>query len=149
MARIIIDCQPLLQNFVHGYSAWFIMNCHEYLLQNKSDVEYWFIIDKTYSKNVYLNNIPKKNIIFQKRFPNPMGWRIWLDYQLPSLLKKYNADLLINTGGIASTSSIAQCSWMSVNPQNNESQKNKKYNGFYKRRLLKTLLGNTILTATE
>ena len=128
-------------------SARFIMNCYEYLVQNKNDVEYWFIVDRTYSQNAYLNRITEKNIIFKKPFTNSIGWKIWLDYQLPSLLKKYKADLLINTGGIASASSIAQCTWMPVNPENNEPQKNKNYNGFYKRRLQKTLQKSQIIFA--
>ena len=131
MTRIMIDCQPLLQNFMNESSARFIMNCYEYLVQNKNDVEYWFIVDRTYSQNAYLNRITEKNIIFKKPFTNSIGWKIWLDYQLPSLLKKYKADLLINTGGIASASSIAQCTWMPVNPENNEPQKNKNYNGLF------------------
>ena len=147
MTRIMIDCQPLLQNFMNESSARFIMNCYEYLVQNKNDVEYWFIVDRTYSQNAYLNRITEKNIIFKKPFTNSIGWKIWLDYQLPSLLKKYKADLLINTGGIASASSIAQCTWMPVNPENNEPQKNKNYNGFYKRRLQKTLQKSQIIFA--
>jgi glycosyltransferase involved in cell wall biosynthesis len=143
----MIDCKPLLQNFVHGYSARFIMNCHEYLLQNKNDAQYWFIVDKTYSRNAYLNSIPVKNIILQKGFTNSILRRIWPDYQLQSLLKKYDADLLINTGGIASASSIAQCSWMPVKPENKEPKKNRYYNGFYKIRLQKTLQKSQMIFA--
>jgi len=139
MTRIIIDCQALLQNFVHEYSARFIISCHEYLLQNKRDPVYWFIVDPTYIENTLLNSLPAKNILVKKPFPNPIGWKIWLDYQLPSLVKKYNADLLINTGGIASGSPVAQCSWMPEKPVSNKFQKNTNYTALYERRLKNTL----------
>ncbi|MBC7888797.1 MAG: glycosyltransferase family 4 protein [Ferruginibacter sp.] len=46
-----------------------------------------------------------KNIIHVISSPwanNPVMWRIWLDYTLPGIARKYKTDVLINTGGVCS-----------------------------------------------
>ncbi|MEO6729982.1 MAG: glycosyltransferase family 1 protein [Ferruginibacter sp.] len=46
-----------------------------------------------------------RNITHNISFPranNALLWKIWLDYTLPGIVRKYNADVLINTGGVCS-----------------------------------------------
>jgi glycosyltransferase involved in cell wall biosynthesis len=97
-----------------------------------------------------LKRIPLKSILFKKILPNRIGWKFWLDYQLPSLLKKHKADLLITTGGIASSFAIAQCAWITNGSTSFLSKKNKSYFNFYKRRLKKTFdRSQMIFTCSE
>lgn len=143
MTRIIIDCQALLKNCLHPFSTNFIIGCHEYLLQNKCEAEWFFIMDRTYVNNESLKRIPSKNILLKKKFLP--GWKFWYDVQLPLLTKKHKADLLITTSGIASASTVPQCSWMPDLPESKGSKKNKGYFGFYKKRMQTTLQRSQII----
>lgn len=151
MKKIIIDCLPLQHQCCYPYAARFIINCHAYLLLNTEEAEWVFVMDKTYINNEWLKTIPGKNRLFKKIFPGRIGWKIWFGYQLPSLIKKYKADLLINTVGVAASASsaIAQCTWMPLIPANSKT-KNETYFNFYKKRLTKTLQrSQLILTFSE
>lgn len=139
----MIDCQPVLKNCLHPFSANFITGCHEYLLQNKCEADWVFILDRTYVDNESLKRIPSKNILLKKKFLP--GWKFWYDVQLPLITKKHKADLLITTGGIASASIVPQCSWMPDMQEENGSKKNKGYFGFYKKRIQKTLQRSQII----
>ena len=124
------------------------MGCHEYLLQNESGTEWLFIMDRAYINNESLKRIPTKNILFKKK--HLLGWKFWYDYQLPSLIKKHKADLLITTGGVASSSSVAQCAWVTSVLENNQTSKGISYYNFYKKKLEKTLRrSQTIFTCSE
>lgn len=45
-------------------------------------------------------------IVSAPRSNNPLMWRIWLNYTLPGIAKRFKADLLINTGGVGSLRTI-------------------------------------------
>jgi glycosyltransferase involved in cell wall biosynthesis len=135
--KIIVDCQAVLHHCVNPYSAKFILSCHEYLLQNKNEVEWLFIIDKSHIKQESITRIPPKNLLFKKKLLP--GWKFWYDSQLPSLVKKHAADLLVTLGGVACPSPIAQCTWIPDIAQNSGSRKHSSYFAFYKKRLAKTL----------
>ncbi len=139
MTRIMVDCQQLLYNILPSQSSRLIMASHQYLLKNETGIEWLFIMDKSYLQNEWLKGIPKKNILLKKTFPNLVGWRFWLDYQLPILLRKYDADLLINTGGIAAASPVAQYSWMPAYAAYSGQKKNNSYIRFFEKRLAKTM----------
>src|SRR5450631_50164 len=108
--KIIVDCQALLHHCVNPYSAKFVLSCHEYLLQNKNAVEWLFIFDKRYLDKESINRSPAKNILFKKKLLP--GWKFWYDSELPSLVKKHEADLLVTLGGVACSSPIPQCTWI-------------------------------------
>ncbi len=148
--KIIIDCQPLVCDYVHPSAIEFIIKCHKLLLQKNPESEWLFVLDKNYVDNEMLKEIPLQNILFKKIISNQFGWKLWYDYQLPSLIKKVNADLLITTGGVASSSSIAQCVWVAGLHENNYSKKPNNYFRFYKKRLQKTIeQSKTIFTVSE
>jgi glycosyltransferase involved in cell wall biosynthesis len=146
--KIIVDCQAALHHCVNPYSAKFVLSCHEYLLQNKSAVEWLFITDKKYLDQESISRIPAKNILFKKKLLP--GWKFWYDSELPSLAKKHAADLLINLGGVACSTPIAQCTWIPDMAENGGSKKNRTYFAFYKKRLAKTLdCSRVIFTCCE
>ena len=147
--RIIIDCQPLLHHCVHPSASRFIIDFHKHLLQKGDETEWLFIMDKDFADNDVLKELPSKNMVFKKIFPYRLGWKLWYDYQLPAFIKN-KADLLIITGGIASSSSIAQFTWIANMNGKNQSKKNKSYFNFYKSRLKKTIEQSKIIfTASQ
>ncbi|MEO7767211.1 MAG: glycosyltransferase family 1 protein [Ferruginibacter sp.] len=77
---------------------------YDYFLQiAASRPEHQFIFITPSATNV--QTIASKNsthIISSPKANNTLMWKIWLNYKLPSIGKKYNADLLVNTGGVCS-----------------------------------------------
>jgi len=148
--KFIIDCQPIVQDCIHPSTVEFIIKCHQLFMQKKPETEWLFILDKKYADNEILKEIPSQNILFKKVIANQFGRKFWYDYQLPALIKKNKVDLLITAGGVASSSSISQCAWVTGLYDNKHSKEAKKYSKFYKKRLQKTLeLSKAILVLSE
>ncbi len=142
--KIVIDCQPLVHNCVHSTSSAFIIKCHQHLLKKDPQIKWLFVADKIH--NYILKEIPAENIVSKKILQNRIGWKLWYDYQLPSLIKKQQADLLITTGGISSSCKIPQCVWATGIIEN----KNKSYFNFFRKRLTKTIdHSKAIFTASQ
>jgi glycosyltransferase involved in cell wall biosynthesis len=47
-----------------------------------------------------LSNI--KNIVIKQQTANPLLWKLWYNYKLPSVLKKIKADMLVSADGVCS-----------------------------------------------
>jgi glycosyltransferase involved in cell wall biosynthesis len=57
-----------------------------------------------------LSSTNVKNIILKQQSANPLLWKLWYNYKLPSLLKKIKADVLVSADGICSLrSNVPQC----------------------------------------
>jgi glycosyltransferase involved in cell wall biosynthesis len=148
--KIIIDCLPFSHNFIHPSTVQFILKCHQFLQQKNPEMDCEFIVDKKFDGNQALKNMPLSNIIFKKMLPNKIGWKIWYGYQLPSIAKKNQADLLITTGGITSSSHVSQCVWMAGLRTKFPSKKSKSHYDLFKKRQRKTLLqSKMILSISE
>jgi len=109
------------------------------VLEEKTESECFFLVDGSYTKKIW-QGISEKNILEKKSLPGRLGWKIWYDWQVPAIVKKYKPNVLITTGGIASScSAMPQCVWMPDKLNKNDAVKNKKYFRFYQKRLQKTL----------
>ncbi|HVM87211.1 MAG TPA: glycosyltransferase [Puia sp.] len=131
--RIIVDCQPLAYNCIYSSFSNFIITCHHYIIQKNAEIEWQFVVDSRYVDNHFINAIPSAHIIIKKVWANKAGWKLWYDYQLPLLLKKNKANLLITTGGIISSANIPQCVWIT-----GLRDKTEGYYNLYKKRIKKT-----------
>jgi glycosyltransferase involved in cell wall biosynthesis len=135
--KIIIDLRPLIFNCVSEEAKHFIFSSLYIITKENKEHEWFFLVDQFYitQKDIYVD---EKKLIIKKSFKNIFGWKIWYGFQLPNLVKKYKIDLLITTGGVASSSYINQCVWMPKIIEKNNGL-NKNYFSFYKKRLTSTL----------
>jgi glycosyltransferase involved in cell wall biosynthesis len=136
--KIVIHTAGLLKD-EHS----FITECFQKLaLQNKKDD--FILVSLLPIKTEF--SFPKNFSIIhiETNLSNPVLWKLWYDYRLPSLLKKNKADVLISADGICSLrSKIPQCVFI---PQSFSKDTIRSY----KKRLPASLKkANSIISFTE
>jgi len=109
--KIVIDYNSLFKNNFSLAYCRYLVNATLYLETEKSQVEFVGVGDKTSSKKIALFR-SSTNMIVRKSWPGIAGWKIWYYRQLPSILKKTKADLLITTGIASTNIQIPQCIWI-------------------------------------
>ena len=143
---ILLDCRPL-QNAGYGVDnerSLLILSTAA-LLSAEQAVKWLYLVDHTYRPGDLpglpdsLHGLPDSLpglpddagnaggnavVITRRAFPGWTGWRIWYDGQIPRLAKKYRADLVMTTAGIATSSlRIPQCVWMPERANPGEAKK--------------------------
>jgi glycosyltransferase involved in cell wall biosynthesis len=98
--RIAINTRGLLQSEIAADSLFIYESFKIIAIQNPAHDFIFFtdnILDTVISslKNIEL-------IVIDTKTKNPLLWQIWYNHQLPSLIKKYKADILVNANGICS-----------------------------------------------
>ena len=136
--RILIDLRPLHYNFFSEETNWFITTSLDFFLKENPENEYFFLTGRPVSEKT-LPILHTKKMIIKKSLPGRLGWMIWYDWQVPGLIKKMKADILITTGGITSSCNIPQCTWMPELAGKIKDSKTRSYFSFYKKRIHKTL----------
>jgi glycosyltransferase involved in cell wall biosynthesis len=143
---ILLDCRPL------QYAGYQVDNERSLLilstaalLSAEQAVKWLYLVDHTYRPgdlpglpDVAGTGMGGPILITRRAFPGWTGWRIWYDGQIPRLAKKYRADLVMTTAGIATSSMrIPQCVWMPerANPE----EEAKKSPSLYRARLAESL----------
>src|ERR1700760_2893992 len=80
-------------------------------LAGRHDLRWLMVMDHTYARGSFPET-PGMEIITQRVLPGKLGWRLWYDKLIPRLAKKYGADQVMTTGGVAADTSLPQCLWM-------------------------------------
>lgn len=75
---------------------------------NNPEHEFIFITEKDFTK---ANNTAKniKKIVLPQQSNNPLLWKLWYNYKLPAVLKKYKAAVLITADGVCLRTKVPQC----------------------------------------
>jgi glycosyltransferase involved in cell wall biosynthesis len=86
-----------------------LIDCFEMIAINHPRHEFIFIAEKEFAEQKNpLQNV--KRIILLQQSGNPLLWKLWYNYKLPSFLKKTKADLLITADGVCSLrTKVPQC----------------------------------------
>ena len=86
-----------------------LIHCFEMIAANYPEHEFIFIGEKELTaQNNGLQNV--KRIILPQHSDNPILWKLWYNYKLPSTLKKVKADILFTADGVCSLrTKVPQC----------------------------------------
>ena len=86
-----------------------MIDCFEMMAVNHPEHEFIFIAEKEFPKQK--NSIKNvKKIVLPQQSGNPLLWKLWYNYKLPSLLKKLKAAVFISADGICSLrTKVPQC----------------------------------------
>ena len=86
-----------------------LIDCCEMIAVNHPEHEFIFIAEKDFKEqNNSLGNV--KKIVLPQQSNNPLLWKLWYNYKLPSLLKKANTNILISADGVCSLrTKVQQC----------------------------------------
>ena len=106
--KIVVDTRILQKNNQKGY-GYFLGGILERMVRRYPDHEFIFVFDRIYDAN-FLFNKNVMAVVTGPRANNPLMWKLWYDVKIPTLLRKYNADVFVSTDGIGSlTAKTPQC----------------------------------------
>ena len=106
--RIVVNTRFWMPGQLEGY-GYFTQQVFSRLADAHSEHQFLFLFDRSPSDLISLPpNVQVKVIGPPAR--HPLLWRLWYDWRIPPLLKKFNADLFVSPDGIASLRTrIPQC----------------------------------------
>jgi glycosyltransferase involved in cell wall biosynthesis len=136
--RILLDCRPLINDRSEREKTHIIISCVNALAE-KRGVKWLILLDRSWQEGL-LPGLSGHELLTRAALPLNTGWRIWYDWQIPRLVRKYRPDLLMTTGGLASRQpGVPQCVWMPGKADPAEWEKKKSYAGVYRKRLIPDL----------
>jgi hypothetical protein len=133
--KIVFDCGPLFKNYFSGEYDRYLIDAIFRLQKQKPQIDLTFVIDKSQKQLPPL--VQSGTLVRKKKWPGNPGWKLWYSSQLPSVLKKTKADLLVTTGIVSKHVQIPQCVW--VPGISRENFKKKKYFEWFRKNILKDL----------
>jgi len=106
--KIAVNTRFLLPDQLEGY-GYFIHESFRRITQGHPEHEFIFIFDRPYhSKFIYSENITP--VIVTPATRHPLLWKWWFDIKIPSVLKKYGADVFVSPDGFCSlNTAVPQC----------------------------------------
>lgn len=105
---IAVNTRFLLKDQLEGY-GYFIHETFRRITKDHPEHRFIFIFDRPYdSKFLYSSNIIPAVVTPAAR--HPVLWKLWFDIKLPSVLRKYRADVFVSTDGFCSLNTkVPQC----------------------------------------
>ncbi len=101
--RIAVNTRMLLKGKMEGI-GYFTYETFKRIVKNHPEHEFLFIFDRPFDPSFVFekNVIP---IVASPAARHPLLWYIWYEHSLPTIFKKYKADLFIGTDGYLSLAS--------------------------------------------
>ena len=101
--RIAVNTRLLLKGKLDGI-GWFTYETFKRITREHPEHEFIFIFDRPFSEEfIFSENI--RPVIIGPPARHPLLWYLWFEYSVPSVLKKYDADLFISPDGYLSLKS--------------------------------------------
>lgn len=115
---MLLDCRPLQLAGSDSEKNNLIVSTVAGL-SGDTGAEWLFLVDHTYREGQLpgLDGLLKTRtgvrLLSVRAFPGPLGWKLWYDWQIPRLIRRYDPGLVMLTGGIrAKAASVPQWLWM-------------------------------------
>ncbi len=106
--KIAVNTRFLLNDYLEGY-GYFIYETFKRITRNYPEHEFIFIFDRPFDKRfIFSSNV--KPVVTGPPARHPLLWKLWYDLKVPSVLRKYNADVFVSCDGFCSLSTkVPQC----------------------------------------
>ena len=103
-----VNTRFLLQDHLEGV-GYFIYETFKRITTNHPEHEFIFIFDRPFDERfVFGKNV--KAVVTGPPARHPLLWKLWYDLRVPSILKKYKADVFVSCDGFCSlTTKVPQC----------------------------------------
>lgn len=131
---ILLDGRPLQNAGPDAERSLLIVHIAA-ALAGRRDLRWLLVMDHSFDPGIF-PEIRGMDIITQRALPGKLGWRLWYDRLIPRLAKKYRADVVMTTGGVAADTSLPQCLWM---PERTDALKGENFLPLYTTRLEESL----------
>jgi len=105
---IAVNTRFLLSDYLEGYGN-FIYETFLRITSQHPEHEFVFIFDRPYDERfLFSKNV--KAVVAGPPARHPLLWKLWYDVRIPSLLKKYKADIFVSCDGFCSLATkVPQC----------------------------------------
>lgn len=106
--NIAVNTRFLLPDYLEGY-GYFVYEIFKYLTNKHQEHQFIFIFDRPYDKQfIFSSNISP--VVIGPPARHPLLWKFWYDVKIPSILRKYKADVFVSADGLCSlTTVVPQC----------------------------------------
>jgi glycosyltransferase involved in cell wall biosynthesis len=106
--RIAVNTRFLLKDYLEGY-GFFIHETMRRIVLSHPEHEFIFLFDRPYEKDfVYAENVTP--VVIGPPARHPVLWKLWYDFKVPAVLKKYKADVFLSADGFSSLRTrVPQC----------------------------------------
>jgi glycosyltransferase involved in cell wall biosynthesis len=102
-------------------------------------VKWLFLMDHTYAPGLF-SGLPDMPVLVRRAFPGRAGWKLWYDWQIPGILRKFKCNAVMLTGGVsAGVTDLPQFLWMPVGVDPNQLRGGKQELPLYAGRLAASL----------
>jgi len=97
---IAVNTRLLLKGKLEGI-GWFTLETLKRITINHPEHQFIFIFDRPFNQEyIFAENITP--VVIGPPTRHPVLWYLWFEYQIPRVLKKYNADLFLSPDGYLS-----------------------------------------------
>ncbi len=101
--NIAVNTRLLLKDKLEGI-GWFSCETLKHITTNHPEHTFYFIFDRPYDESfIFSDNVIP--IVAGLPTRHPFLWYLWMEYTIPRVLKKINADLFLSTDGFLSLKS--------------------------------------------
>ena len=98
--RIAVNTRFLLNDYLEGYGN-FLYETMQRISNAHPEHEFIFIFDRPFdTRFVFSPNI--KTVVTGPAARHPLLWKLWYDIKIPTVLKKYKADVFVSCDGFCS-----------------------------------------------
>lgn len=105
---IAVNTRFLLKDYLEGY-GYFIQETFRRIVVHHPEHQFLFLFDRPFDASfVFAKNVMP--IVVGPMARHPLLWKMWYDYKIPSILKKYKADVFVSCDGFCSLrTKVPQC----------------------------------------
>lgn len=106
--RIAVNTRFLLKDYLEGY-GFFIHETFRRIVLAHPEHEFIFLFDRPYENEfIFAPNVTP--VVIGPPARHPLLWKLWYDYKVPAVLRKYKADVFVSPDGFLSLrTKIPQC----------------------------------------
>ena len=100
--NIAVNTRLLIEGKLEGI-GWFTYETLKRITRNHPEHQFIFIFDRPWNENyIFSENVTP--VVVGPPTRHPFLWYVWFEYQIPRILKKYNADAFLSPDGYLSLS---------------------------------------------
>ena len=110
---VLLDCRPLQCIGSDSEKSRLVISAAAALARDRG-VKWLFLVDHTYEPGLF-PGLPQMPVLIRRAFPGRAGWKLWYDWQIPGIVRKFKCNAVMMTGGVtAGIPDSPQFLWMPV-----------------------------------
>lgn len=135
---VLLDCRPLQHAGSDSEKSRLVLSVAATLARDKG-VKWLLLVDHTYQPGLF-GGVAGMPVLVRRAFPGRVGWKLWYDWLIPRIARKFKCDAVMLTGGVSTAvSGLPQFLWMPVGVDPKESGGERRVSALYARRLTASL----------